>query len=256
MKKEIEPDPQWKTSFDEDGFVVIRGFLDADELAEMTSNIDRYILEVVPSLESIEVFYEDKQRPESLKQLPRMDEHDTFFDRDVSQGKFKRLAELLLGEGASGKSVQYFNKPSRVGQPTPPHQDGFYWKIEPCQGLTMWLALDKVDEENGCLHYSRGSHKKGMRGHGRTSTLGFSQGITDFPNEDDCNGDRAVFAEAGDLLVHHALTVHWASGNDSINRSRKSLGIVYHAPGVVVDAAVRDAYQDELHQDLEKAGKI
>ncbi|MCB1122490.1 MAG: phytanoyl-CoA dioxygenase family protein [Verrucomicrobiae bacterium] len=256
MRQLIKEDPRWKQSFDEDGFVVIRGFLDAEEVKEMKANIDRYVRDIIPVLESTEVFYEDKHRPETLKQLPRMHAHDAFFDRKVSQGKFKQLAEWLLGEGVAAKGVQYFNKPPRMGQPTPPHQDGFYWKVTPCEGVTMWLALEKVDKENGCLHYSRGSHRKGIREHGRTNTLGFSQGIVDFPNDDDRDGDRAVFAEAGDLLVHHAMTVHWASGNDSLNRSRKSLGIVYHAPGVVVDTVRRDAYQKVLHQDLQEAGKI
>lgn len=256
MNKTIELNPRWRKSFDEDGFVVIRGFLDGEELAGMNTNIDRYIREIVPGLEPSEVFYEDKGRPETLKQLPRMYEHDAYFDQEVAKGKFKQLAECLLGEGVSENAVQYFNKPPRMGQPTPPHQDGYYWKIEPCDGITMWLALEKVDEENGCLHYSRGSQKLGLRDHSFSGVLGFSQGITDFPNEDDRAGDVAMFAEAGDLLVHHAQTVHWASGNDSITRSRKSLGIVYYASGVVTDTASRDAYQEVLHKKLEAAGKI
>ena len=256
MKKDIELDPQWKKSFDEYGYVAIRGFLDADEVTEMNANIDRYIREVVPGLDPTEVFYEDKERPETLKQLPRMYEHDAYFDQEVAKGKFKQLAECLLGDGVGEKGVQYFNKPPRMGQPTPPHQDGYYWKIAPCDGINMWLALEQVDEENGCLHYSRGSQKLGLREHNLSLVLGFSQGITDFPNEDDRAGDVAMFAEAGDLLVHHAQTVHWASGNDSITRSRKSIGIVYHAPGVVTDTASREAYQEMLHKKLEAAGKI
>lgn len=256
MKRNIDLDPQWKQSFDEDGFVAIRGFLDRDEVAEMKANIDRYIREIVPKLEATQVFYEDKERPETLKQLPRMHEHDAYFDHEVAKGKFKRLAEGLLGEGVSENAVQYFNKPPRVGQPTPPHQDGYYWKIEPCNGATMWLALEKVDEENGCLHYSRGSHKLGLRDHSMTGVLGFSQGIADFPNEDDRVGDVGVFAEAGDLLVHHGQTVHWASGNDSITRSRKSLGIVYYAQGVETDFASRESYQKQLYQKLAATGKI
>lgn len=256
MNKTIEPNPQWQASFDEDGYVVIRGFLNAEEVAEIHAQIDRYIREVVPGLKPTEVFYEDKEHPETLKQLPRMNGQDDYFDQEVAKGKFKQLAEQLLGEGAHESAVQYFNKPPWMGKATPPHQDGYYWKIEPCNGLTMWLALDKVDEENGCLHYSRGSHKLGLRDHHLSGVLGFSQGIADFPNEDDCSGDVSVFAEAGDLLVHHAKTVHWASGNDSLTRSRKSLGIVYYAAGVETDTASREAYQEMLHKKLEASGKI
>jgi phytanoyl-CoA hydroxylase len=256
MKKDIELDPQLKKSFDEDGYVAIRGFLDADEVAEMNANLDRYISEILPGLESTEVFYEDKDRPETLMRLNRMYEHDAFFDQEVAKGKLKKLAELLMGGDVDEKGVMFFNKPPRVGQPTPPHQDGYYWDIKPCEGLTMWLALETVDEENGCVHYSRGSHKLGLRDHNLTETIGFSQGVADFPNDDDRASDVAMFAEAGDLLVHHAQTVHWASGNDSITRSRKSMGIPYYAAGVVTDEASREAYQEMLHKKLEAAGKI
>ena len=41
--------------------------------------------------------------------------------------------------------------------------------------VTCWLALEKVDEENGCIHYVKGSHKFEYRPHGRSNVLGFSQ---------------------------------------------------------------------------------
>jgi ectoine hydroxylase-related dioxygenase (phytanoyl-CoA dioxygenase family) len=47
-----------------------------------------------------------------------------------------------------------------------------------CEALTKWLALVEVDEESGCVRYVRDSHK-------RTVTLGFSQGIVEFPNSED-----------------------------------------------------------------------
>jgi hypothetical protein len=43
----------------------------------------------------------------------------------------------------------------------------------------------EVDAENGCVRYVKRSHRDGMREHGRTGTLGFSQGMTDFGSDDD-----------------------------------------------------------------------
>ena len=106
--------------------------------------------------------------------------HDPYFNQMLNDSDFRRLAESLLEDEVVPKNAQFLCKPPRIGQATPPHQDGYYFMIEPVEGLTMWLGLDYADEENGCLRYVRGSHKKGLREHGRTQTLGFSQGITDF----------------------------------------------------------------------------
>ena len=38
----------------------------------------------------------------------------------------------------------------------------------------MWLALDRVDGENGCLQYRARSHQAGLLPHIRSGTLGFS----------------------------------------------------------------------------------
>ena len=138
-----------------------------------------------------------------------MHEHDAWFGEFFAD-KPQRLAEDLLGTEVVGKNLQYFNKPAAGGQPTPPHQDGFYFKLNPPHALTMWMALEDVDEENGCVHYVKGSHLKGMREHGRTGTLGFSQGMTDFGRQEDLAAEEAVPAAPGDLLAHHALTIHRA----------------------------------------------
>jgi phytanoyl-CoA hydroxylase len=52
--------------FDRDGFVVIRGLLPPDELAQLRQNLDRYIRAVVPDLPGSDAFYEHRDRPETL----------------------------------------------------------------------------------------------------------------------------------------------------------------------------------------------
>ena len=46
--------------------------------------------------------------------------------------------------------------------------------LEPNEALTFWIPMDVVDESNGCIRYVRGSHKRGMRPHGKTATLGLA----------------------------------------------------------------------------------
>jgi phytanoyl-CoA hydroxylase len=185
-----------------------------------------------------------------------MGQHDGWFREQFESGRPRQLAETLLGGPVVPKNLQYFNKPPGVGQPTPPHQDGYYFKIEPCEALTMWLALDPVDEENGCVRYLSGSHRRGMRPHGKTKTLGFSQGILDYPSEEDRAAERAEPAAPGDLLAHGALTIHRADGNHSKTRHRRALGFIYYSERAREDGTGHAAYQKALVKELKAAGKI
>jgi phytanoyl-CoA hydroxylase len=242
--------------FEVDGFVAIPGFLGPSEMAALYDNVERFIRDIVPRLPPEHVFYEDKARPETLKQLQVMNEHDRYFADIFGDGPFVRLAEELLNDRVVGKNLQYFNKPPGAGQPTPAHQDGFYFKLDPPEALTMWLALDDVDEENGCMRYIPGSHRRGMRPHARTNVLGFSQGITDYGTAEDVANEIFFPAKPGDLLTHHALTIHRADGNRSASRSRRSLGFIYYAARAREDQAVVEAYQAKLRSELAAAGKI
>ena len=239
--------------FERDGFVAVPGFLDENAVAECHRQLDRFMVEIVPLLPADHVFFENKNDPSTLKQVQRMHEHDPWF-RDFFDGAPHRLAKQLLSSEVVGRNLQFFNKPPGVGQPTPPHQDGFYFKLDPPEALTMWMALDDVDEENGCVRYVRGSHLRGMRPHGLTGTLGFSQGIMDFGSDADTADEVPMLAAPGDLLAHHALTIHRADGNTSSTRSRRALGFIFYSVNAKEDTIAREAYQKQLATQQE--GKI
>ena len=239
-------------NFERDGYVFVRGFLDSDEIAELREHLHHFFEEAVPTMPYNHVFYEDKADKSSLKQLQHMYEYDAFFSKLMRNSKFEKLAEMLLGEPVEGKNMQYFNKSPKIGKPTPAHQDGYYFMLEPPTAVTMWLALEKVDEENGCVRYLPGSHKEGYRPHGKTATLGFSQGITDFGTPDDLERELFFPAEGGDLLVHHALTVHRADGNQSANRTRQALGFIYYGQSARENKEKHAAYQAALAEEMKK----
>ena len=77
-------------------------------------------------------------------------------------------------------------------------------------GATIWIALDRADEENGCLRYVRGTHKLEL-----PNKMGL-----DF--DADSEGAIAVEVSPGDAAIHSALTVHWSEPNRS-DRSRRAI---------------------------------
>lgn len=245
---------QLKNKFDIDGYVVIPGFLLPSELAELNQELERYIIQSVPEIPSADVYYEDRNDPATLKQMGRIEQHDPYFAGLRARPKWTGLAEVLLADNVVAVELQWFNKPPRLGKCTPPHQDGYYFMLEPDEALTMWLALDAVDESNGCVRYIPGSHRKGLRLHGRTETLGFSQGIIDY-EVTDRNLEVPIVARPGDLLVHHSLTIHRADGNPS-QRHRRSLGLIYYAARAHPDEQKHAAYQERLNADLQATKKI
>lgn len=244
-----------KAEFDRDGFVVLRGFFSVDQAAEIRRQIDRYIRDVVPHLPPGDAMYEDKGRPDTLKQMPHIATNDDHFRAMLHESKATELAEFLLGGPIEGRELEWFDKVPGHSRETPPHQDGYYFMIEPQEALTMWIALDEVDEENGCLRYVRGSNLRGLRPHVGSEIVGFSQGIPDYGSAD-LRDEVAVAAHFGDTLVHHSLTIHSAHANRSPVRHRRSLGMIYYSTRAKQDIMRLREYQRHLVDDWQQNQKI
>jgi len=252
-----KPSTSLKQDFDRDGYIAIRPLFDAAKMAEINREFDRYLVEALPNMGDAEAFYEDKADRTSLKQMQNMQAYDEYFRVLLEAAEIHDLAEMALGEPVRAVNLEYFNKPAGIGKPTPPHQDGYYFHFNPPAAVTGWLALEPVDQENGCIHYVTGSHlAEGYRPHGRSEILGFSQGITDFGNADDIANTAAFPGAAGTLLMHHSKTVHWAGANQSKTRARRALGFVYFGVSAKVDETAKAAYQAKLQADLRAANKI
>jgi len=246
-----------QADFDRNGFVRIESVYAQSEMIRIRAALNRFLKVGVPEMPPQDVYYEDRDDKTSIKQLQRLFDYDPFFREMMFEGPVRRVAEAVLGEPARPVNMQYFNKPPGIGKPTPPHQDGYFFHLSPPQAVTGWLALEEVDEENGCLHYVRESHVgNGFRSHGPTGVLGFSQGMTDFGTPEDRTKTVAVPAQPGTLLIHHAKTVHWAGANTSPTRSRRALGFIFYGQSAQEDVASKTAYRKALDAQLMAAGSI
>ena len=214
-----------KQQYDTHGFVIVRQFLKDADLTDLRNNLARYIRDVVPGLPDSDAFYQDRAKPETLKQMQRMG-CDPWFLEYAQNPRWKELADALIGEPSTSDQPEWFSKPPGTNHVTPPHQDNYYFCLAPANVLTIWLALDPVDAENGCLRYVDRSHVGGFRKHAKSKILGFSQGIVDYTS-DDFTQEVAACLQPGDTVAHHGMAIHRADANLSTTRNRRSFAMVF-----------------------------
>ena len=242
----------FKEPFERDGFVIVPQLLSPPIFDELCANLGRYIGEVVPTLPDSHAFYDDKARPETLKQLQHMG-GDPFFSAYRKEPTWLALAHALLGEDVEAQEPEWFNKPPGTKHITPPHQDNYYFNLKPPNVLTIWMALDPVDDGNGCLRYVAGSHRRGIRPHGRSNVLGFSQGITDYGPDDQAR-EVPIQLQPGDVVVHHGNTIHRADANGSTTRNRRAFALVCKGVSCRRDEEAYNRYLAALKNQHEQMG--
>jgi phytanoyl-CoA hydroxylase len=119
--------------------------------------------------------------------------------------------------------IQY--KPPRHGGTNHWHQDAPLWPpIEPMTQVTAWVALDDVDESNGCMSMVRGSHTWGNQ-MDRLKAMG--PGL-DLPAT--FKGHPLEIAlcpvKRGQVHYHHSVTWHSSHTNHS-DRPRRAIAVHY-----------------------------
>ena len=136
----------------------------------------------------------------------------------------------LLGNDVVAWATHYFCKLPGDGKAVSFHQDASYWGLTPAKTVTVWLALDDTDEENGAMQFLPGSHKVGhipWKESSEESVL--NQQIEDISVFDKPFSNNL---KAGEFSLHSSLLVHGSPKNQSPRR-RCGLTIRYAPQDVV-----------------------
>ena len=111
------------------------------------------------------------------------------------------------------------------------HQDCSYWPLTPSKTVTVWLAIDDADRDNGCMQVIPGTH---LNGH-----LPFRESAEEEHNVLTQTIERAtrfgrpvdVELKAGEFSLHSDLLIHGSLPNQS-KRRRTGLTLRYCPPDV------------------------
>ncbi|WP_146403350.1 phytanoyl-CoA dioxygenase family protein [Planctomycetes bacterium CA13] len=132
----------------------------------------------------------------------------------------------LLGENVVGWGSHFFCKMPHDGKQVDWHQDSSFWPLTPTKAVTVWLAIDDADEENGCMEVYTGSHTHGLLDFDASDAD--SNNVLDqvVKNPEKYGKWRRTPLRAGQVSIHSDLLVHGSMPNNS-DRRRCGLTLRY-----------------------------
>ena len=174
-----------RKKFEEDGFVILRGFIDPEQVEEIGRRAEC-------------VLAKRKEYAERYTNITKgLEKVDDYFDDLMNQGPQVAILTELLGTPPVPVTSSFFTK-NKNSEEVHPHSDAMY-------GGVIWIAIDPTNRENGCLHFIRGSHLREEE---------FSYLRPHEPNDLSAHPDvvEAVM-EPGDIVFFRPTTVHWSGPN-------------------------------------------
>ncbi|MGQ9882119.1 MAG: phytanoyl-CoA dioxygenase family protein [Armatimonadota bacterium] len=116
-------------------YLVYGKILTDEELQGLRAYVDNLIANLPPG-----------RRPEGLDH-PHFD--DPHLIKWCQHPPILDVVEQIIGSNIVLFSSHFIAKPGGDGLPVPWHQDATYWPLSPMKVVTVWLAVDDSDAENG-----------------------------------------------------------------------------------------------------------
>jgi ectoine hydroxylase-related dioxygenase (phytanoyl-CoA dioxygenase family) len=230
--------PEQRARYDEQGFVRLAGFADADLCDRM---LDRVVAlarahaggdRSAPGLVLPEANLAGTEgRPEDLvSKIFRLHRDPVFADFAASPQVTEPLVDLIGPRLDCFLSQFIFKNPGAWGQPW--HQDGFYFPFTPARPIVgVWLAVTEATLENGCLHVLPGSHREPVHEHVADRRPGANLGYVEIVDHD-MSAAEPVLMDPGDLLLFDSHLMHRSTDNTSPG-IRAAMVYHYAATGTV-----------------------
>jgi 2-aminoethylphosphonate dioxygenase len=207
-------------SFQRDGYLLLRGFFNRDEVAEIT----RWTEELASAPEEVGrhwVYREASLLDPEDRIIQRIENFCPFhegFDRLVRHGRLMETVSRLFGEQAIlFKEKINFKMPGGAGFKA--HQDQQAgWSTYAPLFITALVGIDASTLENGCLEVAPGWHKQGLLGE-EWKPLD-DQRIAEV-------GLKPVPTSPGDVLLFDSYVPH-ASAENMTGAARRILYLTYN----------------------------
>lgn len=212
--------PKQLCDYERDGFIVARNLFSREEAGALR---DHYMALRSRGEYPGDFAGVDPVEADPLKKYPRMIHMQRWDETSLNWMIDPRLNAVmtdLLGKSPYAVQTMLYFKPAGArGQAL--HQDQFYLRVQPGTCMAAWMALDPIDEENGCMKVVAGSHHLPVLCTERADTkVSFTDITVPVPEEMPV---VSVVMEPGDVLFFNGSVIHGSFPNVSQDRFRRSL---------------------------------
>jgi ectoine hydroxylase-related dioxygenase (phytanoyl-CoA dioxygenase family) len=209
-------------AFRRDGAVLLKGMLDAAQVATLAAAIDANLADPSPRAITASRTDDGGRFVEDFRNWTRF--HG--YRRTIMDSRLGEIAAALTGSATIRLHHDHMlTKEAGTQQPTPWHQDQPYYDFDGQQNVSFWIPVDPVPRA-ASLEFIAGSHLGPWlmpRTFLTNEARWFPEGsLAELP---DVEADRSSFPiigwglEPGDAIAFHMLTLHSAPGSQSRRRA-------------------------------------
>ena len=218
--------------FENDGAIVLRNAIPPEWIGRMQAAVDDALAHPTPAGGDYEAS-SGRFASDFFAWLQNAEFRAFIFESPLAE-----IAQRLM----RSQTVNFFYDHLLVKEPgtlnpTPWHQDYPYWCVDGWNVISIWVPFDPAGPENGVVRYVKGSHRLGkfwrpqtfgtyLAGNNAPKREDAMPGMVDVPDIDGHPEEFELLTwslEPGDVLVHHARTLHGAGGNPSSTVRRRAL---------------------------------
>jgi phytanoyl-CoA hydroxylase len=230
--------------FHEQGFLIVRGLLSGDEVEELREHgydlmYGRGAVAQVPGLEPPPPGMSVEEIERRYLRIHMLHRHLEIEERYLLHPRILDVLEALIGPDVMAMQTMYFIKaPGGAGQGY--HQDSYYIPTYPDTLCGAWIAVDRADEENGCLWITTGSQHEPIyptedrvrQNHANLGDLTVVEHVSDMDTSRNTLSRIAAkypgrevpaIVEPGDVIFFGGHILHRSHSNRSKNRFRRAL---------------------------------
>ena len=235
--------------FNKDGFIVLRGFLDANRCDNILRMAQIYLDAKIEPIET-EVGYDSRDKAYRtfvtdysshadeeqiiVRRLRQVYKRDALFKAWMENEKLRPILQQVLDDQVVITTAHHnsiMTKMPHLSTATAWHQDRRYWRYSDDNLVSVWLALDDEYSENGVLEFIPGSHKM------KFSSLQFDDkeyfSETNEENKKIIANKVSTDLKKGDVVLFHSLLLHRANKN---NTDKPKISFVYTVKGLKTKA--------------------